>query len=48
MEKYQSFLSENFLFLEMKFSIYLNIFVMRVTVDIFNATICKFITFWEN
>ena len=31
-EKYQSFLSENFQFLEMKFSIYLNrrVFVMKI------------------
>ena len=34
-EKYQSFLSENFQFLEVKFSIYLNrrIFIMNIYLD---------------
>ena len=37
MKKYQSFLSENFQFLEVKFSIYLNrrVFVMSVLAFIF-------------
>ena len=42
MKKYQSFLSENFQFLEVKFSIYLNrrVFVMD-WIDSFHTVYCK-------
>ena len=38
-EKYQSFLSENFQFLEVKFSIYLNrhVFVMSGAIDLVDS-----------
>ena len=45
-KKYQSFLSENFQFLEVKFSIYLNgrVFVMRIninTIDLLSPEFAK-------
>ena len=42
MKKYQSFLSENFQFLEVKFSIYLNrrIFVMQRQINTAGLRVC--------